>query len=87
MMIKALVLVTVLASLAQVPPGCDGGSSGIVVIGWVEAKQFDRGSGAHVIVINSVEYQVPGYFWVEVRIGDLVKYDGKTWTIVRRAGS
>lgn len=86
-MIKLVVLVTVLASVAQALPGCDGGSSGILVIGWVEAKQFDRASGAHIIVINAVEYQVPGYFWVDVRIGDLVKYDGKTWAIVRRAGS
>jgi hypothetical protein len=39
----------------------------------------------YLLVINNVEYGVPYEFWLRVSIGDLVKYDGKTWTIVSKA--
>ncbi len=85
-MTKAVLLVVMLTSLAQILPSCDGGSS-TVVIGWVEVKRFDRGGGVHLITINGVDYEVPGTFWREVQIGDLVKWDGRVWTIVKKAGT
>lgn len=83
-MIKAILLVVVLASVAQILPSC-GDSEQQTVIGWVEAKHAQASGDGYVIVINNVDYQVPGYFWNEVKIGDLVKWDGKVWTIVRKA--
>ncbi len=82
-MIKAILLVMVLASVAQFLPSC--GDSDRTVIGWVEAKHAQPSGDGYVITINNVDYQVPGYFWNEVKIGDLVKWDGKVWTIVRKA--
>ncbi len=83
-MIKAILLVVVLASLAQFLPAC-GDSEQQTVIGWVEAKHSQPSGEGYTIVINHVDYQVPGWFWIEVKIGDLVKWDGKVWTIVKKA--
>ncbi len=85
-MIKVVVLASLLISLAQVFPSCSGDDSGSVVIGWVEAKRRDQMFDAYEVVINSNAYEVPAYFWDQVRVGDLVKWDGKVWTIVKRAG-
>ncbi len=85
-MIKVVVLASLLISLAQVFPSCSGEDSGPVVIGWVEGKHRDAAFDASEIVINSVSYDVPTYFWDQVRVGDLVKWDGKVWTIVKGAG-
>jgi hypothetical protein len=57
------------------------------VIGWVEAK-YDRAvDPQHVVVINGIEYAVPEDFFLRVGVGDLVKKQGGTWTIVRRGSS
>lgn len=86
-MIKVVVLASLLISLAQMLPSCGGGEdSGPVVIGWVEAKHRDASADAWEVVINGAYYDVPAYFWDQVRVGDLVKWDGKVWTIVKRAG-
>ncbi len=85
-MIKAILLVVVLTALAQVLPACGGDNESTAVIGWVEAKRVDRISGGYVVVINDTDYDVPAYFWAQVNVGDLVKWDGKTWTIIKKAG-
>jgi len=95
-MVKVLAVVALLA-VAQLIPSCGGrpGSSGgeevtpsqIVVIGWVEEKRhrvFE--TTPYMVVINSNEYGVPYAFWLKVGVGDLVKFDGTKWTIVRKAG-
>lgn len=87
-MIKGVLLVALLASVAQVFPSCGGGTTGAtVVVGWVEAKLVDHDAGAWLIVVNAQEYIVPSTFWREVQVGDLVKWDGTVWTIVRKAGT
>ncbi len=78
-----VLLVVLMVTVAQVLPSC--GESGTSVVGWVEAKRVDRMNAAFYITINDIEYDVPGSFWSDVRIGDLVKWDGVVWTIVRRA--
>jgi hypothetical protein len=87
---KVLAVVLLLA-LAQLIPSCgDQGDEGSPprgqVIGWVDEKRQSRAEVLpYLLVINNLEYGVPYEFWMTVSIGDLVKYDGKTWTIVRKA--
>ncbi len=80
---KLVLLFITVSVLAQVFPSC-GEETGSVV-GWVEEKRVDRSAHAFVIVINHTDYEVPSVFWHQVEIGDLVKWDGKTWTIVKKA--
>jgi hypothetical protein len=55
------------------------------VIGWVDEKRYRNWEFfPYIIVINSQEYGVPQRFWMSVDVGDLVKYDGDTWTIVEK---
>ncbi len=94
-MIKILAVVALLA-VAQIIPSCGGrpGSSGgeevtpgqALVIGWVDEKRhLNSEFEPYQIVINHIEYGVPYSFWRSVGIGDLVKFDGVKWTIVRKA--
>jgi hypothetical protein len=90
-MTKALVVV--LLVVAQILPSCGGGpggsgdeSSGPDVVGWVDEKRTRVWETIpHIIVINQIEYGVPYDFWTSVNVGDLVKYEGGRWSIVRRA--
>ena len=83
-MLKAALLVVLTTTLAQAFPSCGGGDEATQVVGWVEAKRIDASAHDFLLVINSVEYAVPGYFYQQVEIGDLVKWDGTTWTIVKK---
>jgi hypothetical protein len=85
--VKLVVLLALAFSLAQVFPSCGGGSGEIQVIGWVESKRIDRTDNTFILVINGHDYPVPDAFWRRVEVGDLVKYDGITWSIVRKAGA
>ena len=91
-MVKVLAIVLLLA-VAQLIPSCgdrgdDEASSRPQVIGWVAEKRTKvQNMLPHLIVINQVEYGVPYEFWLNVGVGDLVKYDGMTWTVVRKARS
>jgi hypothetical protein len=93
-MVKVLAIVLLLA-VAQLIPSCgdkddDQASSSDrpVVIGWVAEKRTRVQSILpHLVVINQVEYGVPYEFWLNVGVGDLVKYDGTKWTVVRKARS
>ncbi len=82
-MLRTTLLLVIMATVAQVFPSC-GGEESTGVVGWVEAKRVDQSSHAFVIVINSTDYEVPGYFWQKVEVGDLVKWDGTSWTIVKK---
>lgn len=77
---KLLFVVTLFVLAAQILPSCGGERE---VVGWVEEK-FDRGA-RYFIMINYVEYMVPFPFWNNVGVGDLVKFDGTQWTIVKKA--
>jgi hypothetical protein len=83
-MLKIVLLVVLATTLAQAFPSCGGEGEKSDVVGWVEAKRIDPTSHDFLITINSVEYEVPGHFWNQIAIGDLVKWDGMTWTIVKK---
>lgn len=93
-MVKVLAVVAFLA-MAQIIPSCGGrpGSGGAPevggqaqVIGWVEEKRTRvYETFPYMVVINQMEYGVPYEFWLTVGVGDLVKFDGIKWTIVRKA--
>ncbi|TMQ46965.1 MAG: hypothetical protein E6K73_14370 [Candidatus Eisenbacteria bacterium] len=83
-MLRAVLLVVLATTLAQAIPSCGGADEPTEVVGWIEAKRIDSFGHYFLIVINSVEYQVPGYFYQQVEVGDLVKWDGMTWTIVKK---
>jgi hypothetical protein len=84
-MLRIVLLVTMMTTVAQIFPSC-GGEEGVQVVGWVEAKKVDATAHSFAITINSTDYEVPGYFYAQVQVGDLVKWDGHTWTIVKKAG-
>ena len=94
MMVKVLAVVVLLA-VAQIFPSCGGkpGSSDepavsgtAQVIGWVDEKRTRvYETIPWMVVINQLEYGVPYEFWLTVDIGDLVKFDGQKWSIVRKA--
>ncbi len=83
-MLRIVLLLTMITTVAQIFPSC-GGEEGAQVVGWVEAKRVDSTGHSFVITINSTDYEVPGYFYAQVQVGDLVKWDGQTWTIVKKA--
>jgi hypothetical protein len=83
-MLRIVFLVTMMTTVAQIFPSC-GGEEGVQVVGWVEAKRVDASAHSFAITINSTDYEVPGYFYAQVQVGDLVKWDGQTWTIVKKA--
>jgi hypothetical protein len=83
-MLRIVLLITMMTTVAQIFPSC-GGEEGVQVVGWVEAKRVDASAHSFAITINSTDYEVPGYFYAQVQVGDLVKWDGQTWTIVKKA--
>jgi hypothetical protein len=83
--------VIVLLVLAQIIPSCGEreeagtGDGQPQVIGWVDEKRTRITEVVpYLIVINQIEYGVPYEFWLSVNVGDLVKYQNGTWSIVRR---
>ena len=93
-MIKALAVVALL-SVAQIIPSCGGGPgsgddpsvrSAAQVIGWVDEKRTRVSETVPwLVVINHIEHGVPYEFWMTVDIGDLVKFEGGKWSIIRKA--
>lgn len=81
---KVLFLLVLLVTAAQILPSCNG--DGKEVVGWVDEKYVNRTEPGprYIIVINHVEYDVTFGFWNSVDVGDLVKWDGIQWTIVRK---
>jgi hypothetical protein len=84
MMVKGVLLIVLATTLAQAFPSCGSEREATTVVGWVEAKRIEPSAHGFVLVINSIEYEVPGYFFQQVEVGDLVKWDGKIWTIVKK---
>ena len=92
-MVKILTIVLLLA-VAQLIPSCgdkdddQASNDRPQVIGWVAEKRTKiQAILPNLIVINQVEYGVPYEFWMNVGVGDLVKFDGTKWTVVRKARS
>ena len=87
-MSKVFLMVVVAAlGLAQIVPSCGGSDEEHTIVGWVARKFPAPGLNRLIIVINNVEYDVPPEFYAEVKVGDLVKFEGGLWKIVKRAGS
>jgi hypothetical protein len=88
-MLKVMLVVFLATSLAQIVPSCGGGSEsrlpgGALVIGTVESKRLIQAERTFTITVLSTEYDVPYAFWQQVNVGDLVRWDGTVWTIIRR---
>jgi hypothetical protein len=80
-MLRGVLLVILATTLAQAFPSC---GEKVDVVGWIEAKGVEPAGHTFYVTINSVDYDVPAYFWQQVQVGDLVKWDGITWTIVKK---
>ncbi len=88
-MIKGILLAVLLATtVAQIFPGCGGSGTPPTVIGWVQRKLYlpTRMPEPYIIVINYIEYGVEYGFWIQVDVGDLVKYENGVWSIVKKGG-
>ena len=85
--LSKLFLMVVVGSLAlaQIAPSCGGEEQ--TIVGWVQRKFPFPAKNAYMIQINNVEYEVPDDFYLEVKVGDLVKYEKGIWTIVKKAGT
>ena len=87
-MSKVFLMVMVASlGLAQIVPSCGGGDEEHIIVGWVERKFPAPGVNRLNIVINNVEYDVPPEFYAVVKVGDLVKFEGGLWKILKKAGS
>ncbi len=85
-MSKVLLLVIIGGlALGQIAPSCGGEE--LTIVGWVTRKHQVPFRDAYVIEINNTEYDVPLDFYFEVHVGDFVKLEKGTWTIVKKAGS
>jgi hypothetical protein len=80
---KALLFVGILSLFAaDVSVGCGQG----YVYGPVTQKYASGAdTGDHLISVNGTAYDVPLGFFTRVHLGDTVKFDGKAWTVVKRA--
>ncbi len=81
-----VVLMVIIGGLAlgQIVPSCGGEEQ--TVVGWVTRKHVASFRDAYVVIIDNVEYDVPQDFYFEVSVGDFVKLEKGTWTIVKKAG-
>ncbi len=83
--VRTAVFIAILSMfVAEFSVGCGQG----YVYGPVD-KKFVGGSNDEVdrlISVNGTTYLVPLLFYKEIRVGDTVRYDGKGWSIVMRAG-
>jgi len=61
--------------------------NGGYVYGVVEAKYSGSGGDASLLQIASDTFTVPAGFYDEVQVGDLVRFDGTKWTIVKSAAT
>ena len=84
--VTVLLFVVALSGFAaDMTVGC---ASQAYVYGIVQNKYSGNGdAGNTVLEIASTTYTVPAGFYETVRIGDLVRFDGKTWTIVKPAAT
>jgi hypothetical protein len=88
--VKITLFVLLAVTIAQLP-SCSGITGSDTVVGYVEEKMrlpLDVGGGTKpFILIGGTDYEVPMDFWLQVRVGDLVRRENGIWTIVRRSGT
>jgi hypothetical protein len=87
--VKITLFVLLAVTIAQLPSCSITGSD--TIVGYVEEKirlPLDVGGGTKpFILIGGTDYEVPMDFWLQVRVGDLVRRENGIWTIVRRSGT
>jgi len=84
--VRAFVFIAILSILAaDLSVGC---GSQAYVYGPVTQK-FATGTDEvdRMIEIGGTTYLVPPIFFAQIEVGDIVKYNGRIWTIVRKAGA
>jgi hypothetical protein len=75
--IMAFLFIAVLSVfVADVTVGCGQG----YVHGAVTQK-YTSSQGTYLIAVNGTPYEVPVDFYNQVRLGDMVRYNGKEWSI------
>jgi hypothetical protein len=83
MMQRILALLMVGTMLTLAPSA--GLGAGPAVDGSVTQKFVSRGDDASVrIAVDGTPYEVPLGFYRVVQVGDIVHFDGTTWTITSR---
>jgi hypothetical protein len=82
--VTALFFVAILSLLAaDFSVGC---GSQAYVYGPVTQKFATSSQEANrFIEVNGTQYEVPFTFYAEVQVGDTVRFNGKQWSIVKRA--
>ncbi len=82
-MLRALLFVAILSVFAaDFTVGCGQA----YVYGPVSQKlRAAADTGDWLITVNGETYDVPLVFYNEVNVGDTVKFDGRNWTVVKRA--
>jgi len=81
--VKVFFLVAILSVFAaDISVGCGQG----YVYGIVNQKLSNQsGEPDRQLVVNSEIFNVPVSFYNEVQVGDTVRFNGRDWTIVKRA--
>ena len=82
--VRAVIFVALLSLLAaDVSVGCGREA---YVYGPVEQK-YTTGSdeSEKLILVGGQTYQVPPTFFMEISVGDTIKYNGRKWSIVKRS--
>jgi len=77
--VKILLAAVALLIVAQVP-SCEQQEK---IVGFVDDKYPYQGQ--YYILIGPTEYRVDYQFYLEVKIGDLVKFEDGRWVIVKRS--
>jgi hypothetical protein len=80
---RALLFVALLSLLAaDVSVGCGNA----YVYGPVEQKYSSNAQEADsMILVGGQTYLVPQYFYSQLQVGDIVRFNGRAWSIVKKA--
>jgi hypothetical protein len=80
--VSVLVFVALLSLLAaDITVGC---GSQAYVYGPVTQKYVVSGETDKFIMVEGRTYAVPDTFYYNVNVGDVVKYNGKQWSVVKK---
>ena len=82
----AIALVVLLAVSLRAPEPAAGYGPGYVA--GIVTQKFTGGhdGGEYEVAVNGAPYEVPMTFWLSVQVGDVVRYTGIEWQIVKKLG-
>jgi len=79
--VKVLLFIVLLSAFAaDISVGC-----GQTYVYGKVIQKYTAPNQTYQISINGTSYSVPVDFFNTVHVGDMVKFNGKTWTIVKEA--